>query len=571
MSVDNINIINSKPGIFYYIKNALIKHINKYQSKDYLYTFILGDKSLLDDNTYQSYQSLGVSHIFAISGMHISLLTVVLLRVLFFIKEKHRYIIIIVFLLFYIFITDYSASIIRTVTIFIFMFINKEYDYCLDNKKVYYLSISLILILNPYFLYNTGFLYSSIISYTLISYLYIINGNKIISLLKVSLLALLVSLPITINTNYEINILSVINNLIFVPLISLFIYPLSLITLIIKPLDIVFDQLMKLIETISSHMLICNVVIPKMNIIIIIIYYVLLYIFLNTYNKKYLLFILLSLLIWKYHYLIDNNYYVTYLDVGQGDSSIIRYKKNITMIDTGGKTSFEDEEWKKKKVYYYTDNSIKYLKSLGYSKINTLILTHGDFDHMGEANHLINNYRVDKVIFNCGPYNDLENELINELDNKHIKYYSCIKELDNMKFLNTNIYDNENDNSNVIYMNIYNHKLLFMGDAGITRERDILDKYDISNIDVLKVGHHGSKTSSGKDFIETIKPKYSIISVGKNNRYGHPNKEVLDILNGSHIYRTDVNGSVLLKINKNDNDIIILGSGSYEKRLVYYI
>lgn len=121
----------------------------------------------------------------------------------------------------------------------------------------------------------------------------------------------------------------------------------------------------------------------------------------------------------------------------------------------------------------------------------------------------------------------------------------------NIKFLNTKIYDNENDNSIVGYLNIHNIKFLFMGDASINVEKEILEKYKLTNIDFLKVGHHGSDTSSGKDFINEINPKYSIISVGKNNRYGHPNKEVLNILNNSKIYRTDLNGTIAIKINSN--------------------
>ena len=92
---------------------------------------------------------------------------------------------------------------------------------------------------------------------------------------------------------------------------------------------------------------------------------------------------------------------------------------------------------------------------------------------------------------------------------------------------------------------------MFMGDAGVTTEKEILDKYNLPNIDVLKVGHHGSKTSSSKEFINEINPKYSIISVGKNNRYGHPNKEVLDNLNDSKVYRTDQDGSIMFKIKNN--------------------
>ena len=184
---------------------------------------------------------------------------------------------------------------------------------------------------------------------------------------------------------------------------------------------------------------------------------------------------------------------------------------------------------------------------------------HGDFDHMGEAKYLVKNFKVDKVIFNCGLYNDLEKELIRVLNKKDIKYYSCIKELniDNNKlyFLQTKEYDNENDNSNVIYTKLNNYKFLFMGDASSTTEKEIMDKYNLPDIDVLKVGHHGSTTSSSKEFIDEIKPKYSIISVGKNNRYGHPNKEVLKVLDNSKVYRTDLDGSIIFRIKNNKLEI----------------
>jgi len=183
------------------------------------------------------------------------------------------------------------------------------------------------------------------------------------------------------------------------------------------------------------------------------------------------------------------------------------------------------------------------------------ISPHGDFDHMGEAINLVNNFKVEKVIFNCGEFNALETELIKVLDKKRIKYYSCIKELNINKnklyFLQTKEYDNENDNSNVIYTELKGYKFLLMGDASITTEKDILNKYNLPDIDVLKVGHHGSKTSSSKEFISEINPRYSIISAGKDNRYGHPNKEVLDNLNDSKVYRTDQDESIMLKIKNN--------------------
>ena len=117
--------------------------------------------------------------------------------------------------------------------------------------------------------------------------------------------------------------------------------------------------------------------------------------------------------------------------------------------------------------------------------------------------------------------------------------------------MNNKDYGNENDNSSVIYTELNNHKFLFMGDAGVEVEEDLIEKYNLQNIDVLKVGHHGSKTSSSKEFIDKVNPKYSIISVGKNNRYGHPNDSVLENLEGSKIYRTDQDGSIMFRIKNN--------------------
>ena len=174
---------------------------------------------------------------------------------------------------------------------------------------------------------------------------------------------------------------------------------------------------------------------------------------------------------------------------------------------------------------------------------------------MGEAINLVENFKVEKVIFNCGPYNDLEKDLIKVLDKEKIPYYSCIKEsnIDDNKlfFLNNKDYGNENDNSSVIYTELNNYKCLFMGDAGTEVEEDLIQKYNLKDIDVLKAGHHGSKTSSSKEFIDNINPKYSIISVGKNNRYGHPNDNVLENLESSKIYRTDQDGSIMFKFKNN--------------------
>ena len=125
---------------------------------------------------------------------------------------------------------------------------------------------------------------------------------------------------------------------------------------------------------------------------------------------------------------------------------------------------------------------------------------------MGDSIYLINNYKVKNVVLNNDSFNELETNLIKELKKKKIKYYQNVEKIpisnNIITILNTEEYDNENDNSNVIYIELNNYNFMFMGDAGVDKEKDILERYNISNIDVLKVGHHGSKTSSSKSFIK---------------------------------------------------------------------
>ena len=441
-------------------------------------------------------------------------------------------------------ITNYSASIYRSLLLFIYIVLNKKLDLRISTVNVLLLVVCTLLIFNPLIIYDMGFLYSVSVSLGLILFNKYMKKNYFVNMFLTSFIAFLFSLPITLYYNYEINLMQIINNVIIVPLVSIIIYPLTILTFIFSFLEPILNVLISILKFISTHLIMINIIVPKVSLIFYFIYYVFLFMFLKTNRNIFILLIIIYTLCIKAKPLIDFNTYVYFLDVGQGDSSLIYSKHKVILIDTGGNDNIK-----------VSDNTIKFLKSTGKSKINYLVLTHGDFDHMGEAINLVNNFKVEKVIFNCGPYNELESGLIKVLDKKKIPYYSCIKELnidDNkLYFLNNKNYGNENDNSSVIYTKLNNHKFLFMGDAGVEVEEDLIEKYNLQDIDVLKVGHHGSKTSSSKKFIDEIEPKYSIISVGKNNRYGHPNNEVLNNIKDSKIYRTDLDGSIMFKI-KND-------------------
>ena len=176
---------------------------------------------------------------------------------------------------------------------------------------------------------------------------------------------------------------------------------------------------------------------------------------------------------------------------------------------------------------------------------------------MGEVFNLLDNFTIKNVIMNSGHNNNLENQLINLLNKKKIPYKQVSEFNLNYKgyilnFINDKDNKNENEDSLVFGLTIDNIKLLFTGDAGIESEKYIFNNYELSNYNILKVGHHGSKTSSSIEFINAINPIYSLISVGKNNKFGHPNKETLENLSKSNIYRTDQHGSIVVKIKKNN-------------------
>ena len=559
LNIESFNIEKTTNNIFYKIKNLAFNHANKFKSKEYIYAFVLGSTSYIDNDVLSTYRENGISHLFALSGLHVSIFSAFLIFILKKLKvpELTRYILVFIFLLLFSFITNFSPSILRATLLFFFLGINKVFYLNIRTINILYLVYILLTLINPFIIYNVSF----ILSFTAAFYLILSNdltksNNYFIGLLKISLISTLGTLPISIYYFGSINLIGFILNLIFVPYVSFIVFPFTLITFIVPKLYFILNILTSILESISmfTNKLKLIVYFPKVSIYFIIVYSILFILFIKTKKKKHIIFLIIITIFIKIKPYLNSDILVYYIDVGQGDSILLsspNRKENI-LIDTGGKISYEKEKWKERKNKNISDNIITFLRKLGINKLDYLIVTHGDYDHMGEAINLVNNFKVEKVIFNCGEFNDLEKKLIKVLNKKKIEYYSCIKELsiNNNKvcFLNTKEYENENDNSSVIYTKLNGYKFIFMGDAGVEKEKDILDKYNLSNIDILKVGHHGSKTSTSKKFIDEIKQKYSIISVGKNNRYGHPNKEVLDTLNDSKIYRTDQDGSIMFKI-----------------------
>lgn len=543
IEASKIDKIQNNNNHIYTIKNLLYTRINSLKSSNYIKALLFGDNKL-DKEIKTSYQINGISHLFSVSGFHINFITSIIYfyldRVTY--NKKIKYITVDIFLVLYLLLCN-TTSLLRCTVMNILLSIN--YLLKLDIKKIDIVLLTLILCItiNPFIIYDIGFIYSYTISFFLILYKnkYKTN-NKLLKIIYISLISFLVSLPINIYTSYEINFLSIILNIIIVPIVSLILLPLSLLTLIFPILDNILYLITSILEKISlytSNINIFKQILSKPSIILIIIYYLVIILILSK-NKHYYL-ILILLIFHKTIPLYNGNLEVVMFDVGEADSMLISTpsKKVNILIDTGRGIDI--------------NNIIIYLKSIGISKLNYLIITHGDEDHIGGALYLIDNFKVDNVILNKGDYTELEVELITHLKNKNIKYTNNINKIpllgSYMYLLNTKKFSNENDNSIVTYFEYQKYKFLFMGDSSSKTEEYLINNYNLTNISFLKVGHHGSNTSSSPLFINKINPKVSLISVGRNNFYHHPNKEVLTNLSNSVIYRTDINKSIKIKIN----------------------
>ena len=541
----SINKIANNNNYLYTIKNTLYQKIDKLKSSNYIKTLLFCDNTLSKE-IKESYRINGISHLFSVSGMHInffvSIIYLYLNKITY--NKRIKYLITNIFIIAYLILFP-SSSLLRSAVMSILYSINYLLKLKIKKIDILLLTLGVSLLINPFIIYDLGYIYSYTITFFLVlSSSTLKKKNKINKIIYISFLSFLVSIPITIYNSFEINIISILLNIILVPIISIIILPPTILTYIFPILDSILYLFTNTLETISlfiSKINITKIIFPKPSLLIIVLYYI---IFLLSYqNKKYFyLNIILLIIIYISPYL-NSNFEVVMFEVGEADCHLIKYpyNKNTILIDTG------------KNEYKIKNEVIPYLKSIGIKKIDYLIITHGDEDHIGGSITLINNFQVKNVILNKGTFTDLEKELIKNLNKKKIPYQININKINlsnhTIYLLNNTKYNNENDNSIITYFTYQKYKFLYMGDASITTEDNLLENYNLNNISILKVGHHGSNTSSSKDFISQINSSISLISVGKNNIYHHPNKEVINNLSKSRIYRTDINNMVKLTIN----------------------
>lgn len=534
MDINNIKVISEKKSLYYAIKESLEKRMKlAKKSYSYLYALILGNNSYLRENVRKSFQQNGISHLFAISGMHVSIISGFLLFLLkkFSWKEKWRYIFV-CFILFIYLIFTFSPSILRAFLFFLLFSINRIYYFYIKPFHLFLATFTICLLINPYFIYMIGFQYSFLISGSLIIAGDYINEakNYFRKLLRTSLLSFFSSIIISLFHFYELNFFSIIYNLFYVPFITFIIFPLCFFVLLFPFLDSMLFFFLDLLEKSSlylSSISFGRLILGKPSNLLLFLYTMILFFCLwkAKYKKKFCWVSFCPILLLQFiSPILSTSSYFMMFDVGQGDSILLKSRNKVMLIDTGGIRSFSST----RRSSITEQVTIPYLKSKGIRKIDILILTHGDYDHLGETEHLIKQIPVKNIYINNNSLNYFERKLRKKYSVEQMEADMTLQLGDISLYSLNDDLQNENDSSIVLLAEIFSIKILLMGDASCKSEERILGKYDIGTVDILKVGHHGSKTSSCERFLSQIRPRYAFISAGEDNKFGHPHQIVLE-------------------------------------------
>lgn len=303
-----ITLLKKNTNVFYEIKNLIIKRISNYKTSKYLNAFILGDSSYINDDIKEAYRNIGISHLFAISGMHVSIFLLLINKI--FKKYNYKNLIIFLFLLFFLFLTNFSESLLRCVCFIYLSWFNKKISLGFKNDKLLLLEALILISINPYFIYNIGFLFSVTITFFIIISSKLFNQkNYIIKTFIMSIICFLASIPILVLSFFKINIMTIIYNVIFIPVISFIYFPFSLITFIFPVFDEIYFFMLNVLEFLIlmfNNVKLLTFVVSKPNFLVIIMYYVFLYLFIKIDKKYIIIFIIILIININSRYLIFN-------------------------------------------------------------------------------------------------------------------------------------------------------------------------------------------------------------------------------------------------------------------------
>lgn len=571
---------------------------------------ILGDKTDLDSDIKELYSVSGIAHILAISGLHISFIGMAIYRLL---RRRFRFLfsaaVSIPVVLSFGIMSGFGISTIRAIIMFILKIIGEVLGRKYDAITAISLAGLVLLVQNPFVVCNSGFQMSfgAIIAIVLILPIVeeILNtDNKIIKVISANFTISLVMNPILAWNYYELPTFSFLLNIVVVPLMSVVIVS-SIAGIFCSCIMFGFGkavifpgcgilELYTFLCNVINKSSVASIVVGQPKVTIIIVYYAILLVVLfglknirtkytraekerNIIKKETGLvlekkakkerrikgqnvklrlacivgFLLLNCLI---YYIPNPGFYITFINVGQGDGIVIHGDNGTKVMVDGGSTS--EKQVAKNCI-------VPYLKAEGIGTIDYSIITHTDKDHISGIleileNNNSNRIRIKNLVMpDINMKDDTYNELIEKAKLKKINVL-YIKKGDTLSLGKTKIKciypettttaSDKNDYCTVLSVKNKTSKILLTGDISKEIEEKIKDDIE-ENYTVLKVAHHGSNYSSSEKFLKKVNPKYSIISVGKNNSYGHPGNETMERLRkqGGVIYRTDEKGGITIR------------------------
>jgi competence protein ComEC len=599
--IHNYQIIKRTKGhlikkIAYYLQDKIYHIIHTTLPPQYaqLYTsLIFGDfHHELDSSTIHRFQKLGLIHLIIVSGAQISILIGLLSHLcqMLYLRSFLTFLIITLINLFFFFIIGPETSITRAIIIAEILLFLKIFHRKTSYLHLFSLTILIMLIINPLYLYDKGAQLSFLASFSLIFGLDILRPlfSFIPPLLResilVSLTPLIFTSPLLLFYNNHLSPLWFFNNCLIIPFVEFLVitgFFSTIIGFFFLPLTQLINNFNLLILYLLEKIVFCLSKIPSMTInlkhptwpLIFLIYFFIFSIFFTlkkqhkTLSKKLFLCLLCTLAFLILPTFLPNSFLtVTFLDVGQGDAIYINVKNQKHILIDGGP-----------KNYHFKHNIITFdagaqlvapfLCSQGVNRLDLIITSHFHRDHYGGLTHIMQNFPVNALIDN---HQILKNnyEYLITAHNQHIPRYAAqanftiplapditLKILypHHIKTFPKNYFsDNENNNSVVVKLSYKNIDFLFMGDLEQVKEHYLIQQYHAQlNSEIIKIGHHGAANSTCPKFLQHVQPQFAIISVGKNNKYGHPAKQLISRLQNHpcQILRTDRQGAIQIKTN----------------------
>ena len=526
--------------------------------RNYMTGLLLGHLDTDFEEMNGLYSSLGIIHLFALSGMQVGFFMdgfkKLLLR-LGLTQEKLKWLTY-PFSLIYAGLTGFSASVIRSL---LQKLLAQHGVKGLDN---FALTVLVLFIIMPNFFLTAGGVLSC--AYAFILTMTSKEGEGLKAVARESLVISLGILPILSFYFAEFQpwsilltfVFSFLFDLVFLPLLSI-LFALSFLHPVIQ-LNFIFEWLegmIRFVSQVASRPLVFGQ--PNAWILILLlISLALVYDLRKNIKRLAVLSLLITGLFFLTKHPLENE--ITMLDVGQGESIFLRdVTGKIILIDVGGKaeSSKKIEKWQEKTTTSNAQRTlIPYLKSRGVSKIDQLILTNTDKEYVGDLLEVTKAFHVGEILVSKGSLK--QKQFVAELQATQTKVRS-ITAGENLSIFGSQlevlsprkIGDGGYEDSLVLYGKLLDKYFLFTGNLEEKGEKELLKHYPDLKVDVLKAGQHGSKKSSSSDFLEKLKPEFTLISVGKNNRAKLPHQETLTRLEtiNSKVYRTDQHGAIRFK------------------------